>query len=133
MNFKFWKRRAEQPEPAGPSNPVITLGVTPDGKLDKYAFFPEYPPEVAEGAAKNFATLLFLLNDGKLLSTLQEAVVLAALDGPGAEFFSNIVMRNLNAMNEEAAKMRGEEGGGKRLLVSARETFGYNAKESRDR
>ncbi len=134
MTLKFWKWGREKTISA-PINdsksvdyPFLTISVSKDGRINPYCYFPEYGEQEMVEVAKHFATLLFLLNNGSLITFLQKAVVSGGDDSPVCEQFAHLVMACLNVMNQEA------HGSGQtnknKLVVRPSHTFGFNLKDS---
>lgn len=129
--FKFWKRKKSAPQPEAaqyrPTTFLLTIEVTPDGNIEPSASFPEFDdPQVSEYAASTFATALHFLNDGRLLAALQKAVVRGS-DEPGGKLVGERTLAKLNVMVADAAGQK-KQG---RLVVSARNTFGFNDEQNR--
>lgn len=134
MTWKFWKwgrvpAQVKQDKGASPV-PFLTIAVDPEGKLSQYAHLPAVHPDKAEGCADNFAMMLFLLNRGRLLATLQRAVAAGGEAGPASDWMAQRVMARLNSLVAEADRDEGKKDARPdRPLVGAREVFGYSSEQ----
>ncbi len=128
----LWSRirgRTNEPldeQEEGSSNPFILISMTPDGKLNQSCYFPVFAGGDGLKVAENFATMLFLLNDGRLLPTLQKAVAVGGMTGDAQEGFAHVVLEKLNRMTVEVAKVR--DGAGNKPVVRGRDVFGFNTR-----
>lgn len=108
---------------------VLTITMDADGKLNQIAQFPRFDDSIAKGVAENFAMLVHLLNDGKLLPVLQRAIAIGGGGSDYAQGFAHVVMENLNALTADTTLKRAKTSE-KQLVVRPRDTFGFNSPET---
>lgn len=69
MKWRFWNRRPNV------ANPRIVVELLDDAHVDINCDWPEYQTDLEKSAfGKNFAQLVYYLNDGRLLPLIQQAI-----------------------------------------------------------
>lgn len=111
MFDKLFRRRkpAPQADPAPPpsSRPFLAVELDPaTNNVKVYAHLPHQATEQASlDVAANFGSMAFLLNEGSLLSMLQQAIAVAG-SGDGKEGMAQTALASINTLVQARARNR---------------------------